>query len=104
MTQFIYHPNTPRERIQGDLRIIRENAPALRGYLQQLTAIVLWSSWRRRPRINRRTLVIHGDSDLLVPTPNARILADRIPNARLVILPEADICFPQPSPRSRAPL
>lgn len=103
MAQFIYHPNTPRERIQGDLEIIRENAPALRGYLQQLTAIVLWSSWRRLPRIDRRTLVIHGDSDLLVPTPNARILADRIPNARLVILPEAGHMFPtdQPAPVTR---
>lgn len=98
MVPFLYHRNTPADRIAGDLKLIRDNAPHARGYLQQLAAIVLWSSWRRLPRISVPTLVIHGDSDLLVPPENAAILSARIPGARLSILPEAGHVFPTDQP------
>ena len=38
-------------------------------------------------RIRAETLVLSGDDDRLVPVANARILASRIPGARLEILP-----------------
>lgn len=41
------------------------------------------------PRIKVPTLVTNGALDQLVPPGNARIIADRIPNARLEIFPEA---------------
>ncbi len=34
------------------------------------------------------TLVVHGDADRIVPVENGRLLAGRIPNARLVEFPE----------------
>jgi 3-oxoadipate enol-lactonase len=37
-------------------------------------------------RIEARTLVIHGDQDLIVPVENGRMLAARLPNARYVEL------------------
>lgn len=58
-----------------------------------------WSSWLHRtaagaavdfsdslPQVAAPTLVIHGDADPLVPTDRATALADRIPDARLVLL------------------
>src|SRR5262249_61267005 len=58
-------------------------APSLRGYLLQLAAIAGWSSLRFLHRIRQPTLVMTGDDDPIVPTVNGRILAGRIPAARL---------------------
>jgi 3-oxoadipate enol-lactonase len=41
----------------------------------------------RQKRIEARTLVVHGSADTVVDPRNARLLADRIPDARLVIFP-----------------
>jgi pimeloyl-ACP methyl ester carboxylesterase len=35
------------------------------------------------------TLIVHGDSDRVVPVGNARLLAERIPNSRLVVLEDS---------------
>jgi len=44
---------------------------------------------RGRPlaRVRSRTLVLHGDADAVVDPRNGRLLADRIPAARLVTFP-----------------
>ena len=39
------------------------------------------------------TLVIHGETDQLVPPENGRIIAQAIPHARLVMLPHASHIF-----------
>ena len=41
----------------------------------------------RQKRIEARTLVVHGSADTVVDPRNASLLADRIPDARLVTLP-----------------
>jgi 3-oxoadipate enol-lactonase len=46
-------------------------------------------TYERLPEIVAPTLVIHGDSDRIIPMENARILASRIPGAELVILKRA---------------
>jgi pimeloyl-ACP methyl ester carboxylesterase len=98
MVPFLYHPDTPRHRIEQDMDMIRSHAPSPRAFIQQLTAIVGWHSWRRLPRIKAQTLVIHGENDLLIPPENATILVKRIPNARLVMLPRAGHMFPTDQP------
>jgi pimeloyl-ACP methyl ester carboxylesterase len=55
----------------------------------QLLGIVGWSSWHYLRSILHETLVIAGDEDPLVPVSNAHMLADRIPNAILEIVPGA---------------
>lgn len=45
-------------------------------------------------RITCPTAVITGDSDRVVPPENSRILAERLPNARLFTVPGAGHCFP----------
>jgi pimeloyl-ACP methyl ester carboxylesterase len=43
-------------------------------------------AWDLLPRIRAPTLVIHGSEDRINPTANARLLAERIPNATLHIV------------------
>jgi pimeloyl-ACP methyl ester carboxylesterase len=71
----------------------RSHPPAADGYAMQLLGIVGWSSWHFLPAIPHETLVICGDDDPLVPVNNARMLAERIPNATLEIVEGAGHLF-----------
>jgi poly(3-hydroxyoctanoate) depolymerase len=57
------------------------------GYAHQMYAINGWTSLPWLHQIRQPTLVISGDDDPLVPLQNARILAERIPNAKLAVIP-----------------
>ncbi|MCQ4040923.1 alpha/beta fold hydrolase [Streptantibioticus rubrisoli] len=46
-------------------------------------------AWDLLPGISAPTLVVHGTDDLLNPTANAHLLADRVPGARLHLVPGA---------------
>jgi pimeloyl-ACP methyl ester carboxylesterase len=59
------------------------------GYFGQLVAGISWSSLPWLHRIRQPTLVLSGAADPIVPPINARILAGRIPNAELEIVPGA---------------
>jgi pimeloyl-ACP methyl ester carboxylesterase len=89
MNPYVYDPGTPQERIDEDLAIRLRTYPSTQGYLGQLQALQWWSSYDRLPEITAPTLVIHGESDRLVPPENGRIIAERIPGARLVLIPRA---------------
>lgn len=56
---------------------------------RHFTASTQHDSWDALPRIAAPTLVVHGTEDLFNPTANAALLADRIPNARLHLIPGA---------------
>ena len=47
----------------------------------------------RQRGIQARTLILHGEADRVVDLRNARLLAARIPHARLVIFPELGHLF-----------
>ena len=55
-------------------------------YFQQVGAIGAFDAYERLPGIKLPTLVLHGKRDILVPPENGSILAEAIPNARLVYL------------------
>jgi 3-oxoadipate enol-lactonase len=59
------------------------------GVQGQLQAILGHDTYDRLPEFRVPTLVLHGDDDQLVPTANGRILAERIPGAKLVLYPGA---------------
>lgn len=61
----------------------RMTPPSGAGYWNQLFAVFGWTSLFWLHRIEQPTLVMAGEDDPLVPLINARILASRIPNARL---------------------
>lgn len=60
--------------------------PSWGGYLSQLYAIQGWSSLPWLHRLRTPTLVMAGDDDPIVPLVNGRILAWRIPGARLHVM------------------
>jgi len=90
---FIYHSATPREWIDADLAIRRPWFPRAEAYAAQLQGILAWEAYSRLPRIAAPTLVIHGESDRLVPPGNAELIAERIPGAKLVVIPRSSHLF-----------
>ena len=63
--------------------------PTQRGYRYQQLAVLGWSSRGWLHRLPFPTLVVQGADDPVVLEANGRMLADRIPNARLEIVPGA---------------
>jgi poly(3-hydroxyalkanoate) depolymerase len=59
----------------------------LRGYAWQLLAARRWTSLPWLHRLVQPTLVLTGDADPIIPVANGRILAARIPAARLHVVP-----------------
>lgn len=70
---------------QRHIRFTR--SPSGRGYLFQILALRRFASVLWLHRLRQPTLVLHGDADPMVPVANGRILASRIPDARLVTVP-----------------
>ena len=77
------------ERIEEDLAYRMKIPTQPAGYFGQLQAAMGHDAWDDLPSIAVPTLVVHGDADLLVPTPNGKHLAERIPGAQLVLIPGA---------------
>lgn len=69
----------------------RDKEPTPRAFLRQLAAIKAWGLQAPQDlgRIRIPVLVANGDNDIMVPTSNSRDLAQRIPNAELVIYADA---------------
>jgi 3-oxoadipate enol-lactonase len=93
MAPYIYDPGTPAERIEEDLAMRRLGFPAPMGYIGQLQAILAWTSFGRLANIKASTLILHGESDQLIPPANARILEENIAGSRRVMLPRASHIF-----------
>lgn len=90
---FIFDAATPQEKIDEDVRVRQQCLPTPEGYMAQLQGILAWEGYSRLDQITAPTLVIHGTSDELIPPGNARLIADRIPGAKLVMLPHASHLF-----------
>jgi pimeloyl-ACP methyl ester carboxylesterase len=72
----------------------RDAGPSLAARDAQLDAITAWgipepSRLDRLAGITQPVLVANGEHDRMVPTPNSHLLADRLPDARLTIYPDA---------------
>jgi 3-oxoadipate enol-lactonase len=98
MVSFVYDPGTPSERIEEDLAIRGRTFPTIQGYFGQLQAIFAYESRSRLNQVRVPTLVVHGESDRLVPPENGRRLAHSINGAKLVIIPKASHIFPTDQP------
>src|SRR5580658_9810675 len=95
---FIYDPATPRERIDEDMAIRMKWYPTAQGYMGQLQGIFGWEAYSRIAQITAPTLVIHGEADRLVPAANSRLIAEKIPGAKLVLIPNASHIFETDQP------
>jgi pimeloyl-ACP methyl ester carboxylesterase len=89
---FLYSEDTRAnhpERIEEDL-VQRARIPTSpTGYYGQVQAAMGHDAWDELPAIAAPTLVVHGEADLLIPTENGRLLAQRIAGAELVLIPGA---------------
>lgn len=100
MVPFIYEASTPRGRIEEDLAIRRRTFPTAAGYFAQVQGIFVFESRSRLSQLKMPTLVVHGESDRLVPPENGRRIASLIDGARLVMLPGASHIFPTDQPEA----
>jgi pimeloyl-ACP methyl ester carboxylesterase len=78
------------------LRVTDRDAPvSMMAAGAQLAAIREWGSissadrYAMLPRIHQRTLIVHGSKDIVVMPINAFLLAQRLPDAQLVMYPDA---------------
>lgn len=103
---FIYHSETPRQRIDEDLAVRRPWFPRPDAYMNQLMGILAWESYSRLDQIKAPTLVLHGDCDRLVPPGNGQLIAARISGAQLILIPRAGHIFftDQPATAHKAAL
>lgn len=90
---FIYDAKTPRARLDEDLAARRKWFPTPDGYFAQLQAIIGWEAYSRISQVAAPTLVVHGENDRLVPPENGKLIAERIPGAKLVMIPNASHVF-----------
>jgi pimeloyl-ACP methyl ester carboxylesterase len=94
MAPYIFDEGTPRERVAEDIAIRLRATVSNDGYFAQLAAVRAWEGTHDRlAGLAMPTLVIHGETDQLVPVENGRIVARAIPNARLVTIPHASHIF-----------
>jgi pimeloyl-ACP methyl ester carboxylesterase len=98
ITPFIYDSGTPRGRIDEDMAIRMKWYPTPQGYAGQLQGIFGWEAYSRIAQITVPTLVIHGETDRLIPAANAKLIAERIPGARLALIPHASHIFETDQP------
>ena len=59
--------------------------PSVSGYFCQLFAALSWTSIHWLHRLEQPTFIMAGSDDHIVPLTNARLMAKRIPNARLKV-------------------
>jgi pimeloyl-ACP methyl ester carboxylesterase len=76
-------------RARALLSYFGRNRAAKAGVLAQFWATVYHDTSSRLGQIRAPTLVLHGDADSLTPVANARLLAERIPDAELGLIPGA---------------
>jgi 3-oxoadipate enol-lactonase len=89
LRRLLYADTTPLERIQEDWRVRCACHWCYKGFLNQFAGILMWSAYRRLPRIQVPTLVVHGDQDRMVPPENGRVVASRIPGAQFELIRDA---------------
>lgn len=97
---FIYDSATSREPIDEDLAMRKDWFPRPEAYLAQLQGILSWEAYSRLSQISAPTLVIHGESDRLVPPGNGKLIAERIAGAKLVMLTQASHIFTTDQPEA----
>jgi pimeloyl-ACP methyl ester carboxylesterase len=81
----------PQEYIEKEAELMGRVTQSLliaptnpRCFMEQLKAADAWSIHARLGRIKQPTLIITGERDIMIPPQNSRILAEAIPDSRLV--------------------
>src|SRR4030095_9073899 len=86
---FLYDSATARELIDEDVALRKQWLPKREAFQAQVQGLLALRSYSRLDQIKVPTLVIHGESDRLVPSGNGKLIAARIPGAKLVTFSNA---------------
>ncbi len=90
------HPDEVRRL----LRSFAAHRPGARGAAWHLWATIYHDTMSRLHRIQAPTLVMHGSQDAMAPLANARLLADRIPDAELAVVEGAGHAYALEAPEA----
>ncbi|MEM6484695.1 MAG: alpha/beta fold hydrolase [Pseudomonadota bacterium] len=85
----VLRDNKSLARAYGKKMIPRDRC----GYISQLIAFFTWTGFFSLPKIRQPTLVLSGVDDPVVPPLNARLLAMRLPSAKLQFYPCGHLFF-----------
>jgi 3-oxoadipate enol-lactonase len=100
-------PETLRDRpeiVEQWIAIARDEPKRRLGLLGQLIAAGRHDAWEDLPGITLPTLVVTGDADRVIAPGNSRLLADRIPGARLHVIAGAGHDLPADRPEAMTTL
>jgi pimeloyl-ACP methyl ester carboxylesterase len=86
--------------LADELGLIRHIDP--KGYRRQLRAILGWSSMPWLATVRKKTLILHGDDDRVVPFVNAKIMERLIRESELSVAPGGGHLFVLTRPREYA--
>lgn len=82
-----------KETVEKVCRLREENFVPETVYLAQLQSATSFDAESRLGNIKAETLILTGDSDIVVPPQNSRNLAQAIPNARLEVVENSGHMF-----------
>ena len=89
MVPYTFDASTPRERIAQDLAMRMRSAVSSTSFAPARRGEGVGGRAGQAGRHGRADARAHGETDQLVPPENGRVLARAIPDARLVMLPDA---------------
>lgn len=93
LLELMYTPGWIAERERGAERPVFHTLgdPGMPPHARRrhLRASARHDAWEALARITAPTLVVHGDDDAFNPTANAPLLAERVPGARMRLIPGA---------------
>jgi pimeloyl-ACP methyl ester carboxylesterase len=95
---YIYDKRTPPSRLEEDLKIRLQWTPTFDGYMAQLQGIMMWEAYSRIAQIAAPTLIVHGETDQLVPPENGKLIAQRISGSKIVMIPDASHIYSTDQP------
>jgi 3-oxoadipate enol-lactonase len=90
------------EQVRRLLRYFARHRVTPRGAWGHWWATVYHDTVSRLGEIQAPALVLHGELDAMTPLGNARLLAERIPDAELVVIPRAGHAFALERPEESA--
>ena len=79
--------------VEAMVRRYVSNPPERKAFTNQFWAALGHNCYARLQEIQKPTLILTGDEDVLIPPENSRILQERIPGSRLVVLKGAGHAF-----------
>ena len=97
---YIYDKGTSPSRVEEDLKIRLQWTPTFEGYMAQLQGIMMWEAYSRIAQIAAPTLVLHGETDQLVPPENGKLIAQRISGSKIVMIPNASHIYSTDQPEA----